>query len=658
MVAVVLVLAVYLASVQAQLLRVRNEEAFPISPVLFSAFFESEIHFGSEGGLYAELIANRDFEALGRGQVPGTNGTRAPVKPYAQDGLDPYEPAPVYTDYRPWTGIHGARLATDNSTHPFASNPTVLRVKTSCLAPPCLSGVQNPGYWGIGVRAGMRYNFSFYAQTGAGSMTLLPILVSKKGYAVAVGPYTAIRGNWTLYHGQLVASQTESDAVFQLGTSDSGTFWLDSVSVFPADAVAGLFRRDIFDAIAALRPGFLRVPGGNYLEGTGPRTRWNWKTTIGPRQARPGHYNSAWGYWVTDGMGLYELLVLAEALGTQSLMGIYTGYSMGQPYMPLNESAVFVQDALDLVEYANGPAASTWGAARAAAGHATPFGLNRLEIGNEERLMAPDDYPGHYRIITDAIWKAYPDINIIASGRWGPNITGNPCLTGQRCDMWDDHYYRSPDVMATMGGQYNDYNRSWPDVFVGEFAAHTGDHQTLGAGVAEAIFMLGFEANGDKVKASSFAPLLRNVAAVQDGYDLINFNTSQIYCIPSYAMQIMLQKGHLDTLLWYREYDYTNLTKSTAGLKKNSIVIKIAHYSSAATTITVQLQGFGAIAAAGTYELLTSAQGADAQNTLDQPHNVATVSGTLNTTLADSIVVQVPAWSVQTIHVPLLGLPH
>eukprot|EP00047_Mylnosiga_fluctuans_P023245 m.134491 g.134491 ORF g.134491 m.134491 type:complete len:656 (+) comp9518_c0_seq5:74-2041(+) len=651
MVAVVLVLAVYLASVQAQLLRVRNEEAFPISPVLFSAFFESEIHFGSEGGLYAELIANRDFEALGRGQVPGTNGTRAPVKPYAQDGLDPYEPAPVYTDYRPWTGIHGARLATDNSTHPFASNPTVLRVKTSCLAPPCLSGVQNPGYWGIGVRAGMRYNFSFYAQTGAGSMTLLPILVSKKGYAVAVGPYTAIRGNWTLYHGQLVASQTESDAVFQLGTSDSGTFWLDSVSVFPADAVAGLFRRDIFDAIAALRPGFLRVPGGNYLEGTGPRTRWNWKTTIGPRQARPGHYNSAWGYWVTDGMGLYELLVLAEALGTQSLMGIYTGYSMGQQYIPLDQSQVFAQDAVDLVEYANGDQSSKWGSQRAAAGHPQPFGLSRLEVGNEEALMGPNDYPGHYRLITQAVWQAYPNISITASGRWGPSIDGSPCLTGQKCDLWDDHYYRTPDQMAGMGGQYDGYNRSWPDVFVGEFAANVGNHPTLGAAVAEAIFMLGFEANGDKVKASSFAPLLRNVAGTQWNYDLINFNSSQLFTLPSHSMQIMLREALNENLLTSSLTGTDSSTKATAGVSGNKLNIKIAHYSSTPLTLNVTIDGLN-VGTQGQYALLTSSQGAEAANSLDRPANVATEYGTL--TSGATFLVKVPAWSVQTIAVTMI----
>ena len=187
---------------------------------------------------------------------------------------------------------------------------------------------------------------------------------------------------------------------------------------------------------------------------------------------------------------------------------------------------MFATDALDMIEYTSGDATSTtYGKERAAAGHSSPFPLTRMEVGNEERLMDPGDYPAHYKLITTAIWSKHPKMTIIASGRWGPSIDGSPCLTGQRCDAWDDHFYRTPDQMGNMGHHYDSYNRSLPDVFVGEFAANIGHHMTLQAAVAEAVFMLGFESNGDKVRSSSFAPLLCNVNGTQWGYDLINFDS-------------------------------------------------------------------------------------------------------------------------------------
>ena len=178
-------------------------------------------------------------------------------------------------------------------------------------------------------------------------------------------------------------------------------------------------------------------------------------------------------------------------------------------------------------------------------GRKAPFRLTRVEVGNEERAM--EGYASHYQLITSKLWQRYPDLTIVASGRWGPSIKGSPCLSGQRCDVWDDHYYRHPDVMAGMGAVYDDYNRSLPKVFVGEFAAkslstkegsNTGV-RTLRAALAEGIFMIGFERNADVVVASSFAPLCNNMKGTQWSYNLINFNASNLFVLPSYHAQVL-----------------------------------------------------------------------------------------------------------------------
>ena len=417
------------------------------------------------------------------------------------------------------------------------------------------------------------------------------------------------------------------------------TLWLDSVSLFPADAVAGLFRKDLFDRLADLTPSFVRFPGGNYLEGNSLATRWNWLNAIGPTAARPGHYNSAWGYWTTDGLGLYEYLMLCEALGAEPQMSVYTGYSMGQPYVPMNASATFARAAVDALEFANGDAATTsLGRKRAAMGHAAPFGLARLEVGNEERLLGgPKGYNAHYRLITEAVWKADPKVLVISSGRWHwphpptnnasnwTTVYGSPCVNNPggvwpnktRCDIWDEHYYRTPDDMAALASSYDFYPRKkYPKVYVGEFAANglgPGDQPcgTLKAALAEAAFIMGFERNGDLVRASSFAPLFGNVNYSPWKYNLVQFNASASYTLPSYAMQRMFHAaladgggapGAVHTL----GVGVENVTKAVAsasrwapcagaaGQLESFLTLKAVNYGNASLTAAVALRGLGA----------------------------------------------------------------
>lgn len=280
----------------------------------------------------------------------------------------------------------------------------------------------------------------------------------------------------------------------------------------------------------------------------------------------------------------------------------------------------------------------------------------RLEVGNEERLMGPADYPAHYRLITGRLWDKHPKLTIVASGRWGPSIEGSPCLTGQRCDAWDDHYYRSPDEMAAMGHIYDDYNRSWPDVFVGEFAANRGHQKTLKAAVAEAVFMLGFEANGDKVKSSSFAPLLNHINATQWDYNLINFDSSHLFALPSYYMQLMFREAAGDVLL-ASYLDSDSVTMATAALEKKShgktdVIIKVASYGANATELTINLHGLTPMDSFGIVNVLTSAAGPDAANTLANPTFVTPTTSKVEVK-ATSFTFEVPAWSVSVLRFPV-----
>ena len=682
-----------------------GEPQFALSPMLYSLFFETEINFGGEGGVYAELLVNRDFETLGRGRIPGSaenvSNLAAPPSPLdprdvsnlaaPPSPLDPREPVANSSDFSPWGSLGGATISMDNTTAPFATNPNSLKI---VAAPGALGGVgaTNPGYWGIAVRPSIQYRLTLYAKasTASAALRLSAKLTTAAGattLAVAdlqpappdpTAPATA--PGW----GRFTATLKPTTSTVQIGALEifqadgrlqdgASTYWLDGLSLLPSDAVGGLFRRDAFERLRDLKPGFMRTPGGNYLEGSGMRTRWNWKATLGAAASRSGHYNSAWGYWVTDGLGIFELLTMCELLNSTCQMSVYTGYSMGRSYIPMNESEPFAVDAVDMIDFANADAhASEYAAVRAKMGHPKPFGLQRVEVGNEESNMSPDDgYAPHYRLITQRLWAKFPALTIVASGRWGPSVVGSPCLTGQRCDVWDDHYYRTPDAMAALGSVYDDYNRSLPRVFVGEFAANTGHHRTLRAALAEGIFMVGFERNADVVESSSFAPLCNNVKGTQWEYNLVNFNGSHLFVLPSYHAQRMLSGAlgahTLETTL-SPPYDamggrrpqdapavYWIATASIGGVSASTLVIKMVNYGPQARAVDVAWGGTRPMATVTSARVLT-ADTPDAQNTLDHPEAVIPA----NLAPAPSVEgggtrmkLEVPPWSLVVVEVTL-----
>ncbi|KAJ9437178.1 Alpha-L-arabinofuranosidase 1 [Diplonema papillatum] len=645
---------VALATLAQNTVSIANMKVDALKPNHYSMFWETEINFGGEGGLYAELVWNRDFEALGRGNSlsdpPAYRGTRADRREALRAAanapredsdvqLDPKEPPADYSSYAPWTGVGGAALAVQNDTAPFETNPMSLEITAS--APN--SGAFNPGYWGMAIRSGVAYNLSMFAMSPNVSAVVAQIVCN--GEAVA-SVSISITPKWNMWEATVYPSSSCPDGGLQVLASAAGVVYLDHVSLFPGDAVLGLFRSDLMQYLSDFKPPMIRIPGGNYLEGTGPRTRWQWKNTVGPRQQRSGHYNSAWGYWVTDGIGLMELLLLCDFLGAEPLLSIYTGYSLGQNYIPLNESQVFVDDCLDLMEYSTGNTSTLWGHQRELDGHAAPFVVSKLEIGNEEFQQGKEGYAGHYQLITVPLRQRYPNIFVVASGivvatSGGRSSSCLPCVGGcdgmqpQQCDAWDEHTYDTPDSMAANLNLYdNYYNTSFcqtidggrcPPVYVLEYGCHETPEPDLMAGVSEGVFLLGTEINANAVEATAFAPLFVNVRGQQWGYNLINFNASNTFALPSYYVQQMLRATTGDyTVMTNRSAQAASPAKWTAiasvksGNGSSSLFVKVANYGTPNTAISFNFSGFTnlQLPTAGSY---VGGTNGTIQNTLSAP---------------------------------------
>eukprot|EP01061_Rhynchopus_euleeides_P031143 TRINITY_DN515_c0_g1_i1.p1 TRINITY_DN515_c0_g1~~TRINITY_DN515_c0_g1_i1.p1 ORF type:complete len:707 (+),score=272.89 TRINITY_DN515_c0_g1_i1:50-2170(+) len=677
---------------QGQTLSVTSESAGTFSPYMYSMFFETEINFGGEGGLYAEMVRNRDFEALGRGNV-GAADEEGPLpnevkREEVSDalferivkkrklsqadlvGLDPNEPPASTTDFRPWTTVGSADAGIVVNDAPFATNPHVLVL--TALAPG--GGISNPGYWGMHIRSNMTYKLSLYARLVDGTSALnVQLLCGSR--VVATGPTMHPTATWAQYEATLTVAASEAPCANKEGTlnvlaSAAGTVLLDHVSLFPGDAALGLFRKDLYDLLHDFAPAQMRSPGGNYMEGTGNRTRWNWQDTLGPREQRAGHYNTAWGYWVTDGLGLSELLKLSQSIGAEPLMAVFTGFTLNRQYVPLEDSGYIVDAAMALIEYLNGTASTTWGAKRVADGIADPVWPFALEVGNEEQLMGKEGYQGHYKLITDSIWAKYPSIRVVSNGLMiltgGQNrsTTCYPCIGGcgyepARCDSWDEHTYDSFSGMAALYDVYDNYlsasvcvtqdGKRCPNVNVLEYASRTAP--TLEAALAEASFLLGLERNANFVVATAYAPLFTHQSGQQWNQDLINFVSNASFALPSYYLQVMLRQHAVGESLKVAAGGVVDSTtwNASASLDNGALHVKILNYGPQPLAVDVSFGGFKSASLGTTGQVLagTNIGEKDAANTLENPKAVVPQSVTLNVTTISPVhqQVTVPAYS-------------
>lgn len=393
----------------------------------------------------------------------------------------------------------------------------------------------------MSIDKGKSYNLSFYARSRA-SHPLTVSLESAQGEVLASQNVSGVGSGWKKFTVSLLASDTDRNARLVISTDKPGTFWLDMVSLFPRDTWKkrpnGL-RSDLMDKIAAIKPDFVRFPGGCFVEGWAIENRFRWKETVGDVAERPGHPN-LWGYRSTDGLGYLEYLQMCEDLKSEPLFVINCGMSHGDYAVPMDQMGPYVQDALDAIEYANGPITSKWGALRAKHGHPKPFHLKMMQIGNENGGAA---YNERYGLFHDAIKAQYPDIKLVACD-WGGVPKNRPL------DIIDPHSYSNPESMISQATRYDDADRKGPRVYFGEYAV-TSDAGTgnLQAAVAEAAFMTGLERNGDLVIMSSYAPLLSNWDWKAWNPNAIVYNQAQVYGTPSYHVQQIFGANRSDVNL-------------------------------------------------------------------------------------------------------------
>ena len=511
-----------------------NQPGAVVSSNLFGIFFE-EINFAGEGGIYAEMVRNRSFK----------------------NSANP--------DY--WTLVTGGTatgtMAVDFS-HPLNTNKPC-SLKLTMASGTGSVGAANSGFWGMSLQADMTYNLSFYALGANGFAGPVGVqLQNASGSKVyAQASFGGLSAAWQKFTAALVSSGTDTNARIVLSLTKPGTVWLDEVSLFPQatfnNRTNGL-QAELANRLAALHPSFMRYPGGNFIEGNFLTNAVRWKKTIGDPALRPGHENDAWGYWSTDGFGLPEYLQFCEDLDMAPLYGINCGLALGwngatNNTVPINQLGPWIQDALDLIQYANGATNTTWGAQRAANGHPAPYQLQYLEIGNEN---SGSYYDERYGLFYHAIKSEYPSMHLIANDQ-GSIPTSAPV------EIQDEHYYLDPATFITYATKYDSYSRSGPRVFVGEYAvtAGTGPYGSLAGALGEAAFMTGLERNSDVVLLASYAPLFANVNGMQWSPNLINYDSArEVFGTPSYYVQEMFGQNRGDAVLPATVVVATNLANA------------------------------------------------------------------------------------------------
>lgn len=512
---------------------------------LYGIFFEEISHAG-EGGLYAELIQNRGFEDS---RLPPMckleNGFLVPPRtPHFDTG----KPSDfrlrwnVTSETPAWTlSTTGGSAATMKLVEEMpltAATPRSLLVDVTTVAPGGRAAVLNEGFWGINAVKGAGYDLSLYARSD-GSFTgpIEAVLESADGTALARASLAAAPGReWKKYAVKLAATGSDPKARLALAFGSTGRVWLDFVSMFPQktwkDRPNGL-RVDLAETIAAMKPGFVRWPGGCFAEGITIESRPQWKKSIGPLEDREGTY-SPWGYWSTDGFGYHEFLQFSEDLGADALFVVNVGVSCSfrsGTFLPDDAMPGLIEDALDAIEYATGPVTSKWGAVRAKNGHPKPFPLKYVEIGNEQR---GEKYGERVAQFYKAIKAKHPELKVALSS-WIAGVDQRIVKAAGKIDIVDEHAYKGLHWAIENFDSFASYKRQGWDLYIGEFATNAGvGRGNVLAMINDAAYMMSMEKNSDLVKLGSYAPLLENVNDRDWPVNMIHFDSSRSYARATY----------------------------------------------------------------------------------------------------------------------------
>lgn len=495
----------------------------PVQSTMWGLFFE-DINFAADGGIYAELVKNRSFEFY------------KPLMGWKKTGEEYVGQFQIVT-------------------RPENNNPRFLRleIQDKNLV------LTNEGFRGMGVMANENYDFSIFACQNGGSSSIKVELLDSAGTVIGNSEIKNFSGDWKKYETKLNCSATDSKAKLRLTISGKGVLEIDMVSLFPEHTWKGRkngLRADLVQKLADLKPGFLRFPGGCIVEGHELETRYQWKKTVGNVEDRKlivnrwnteFSYRNAPDYFQSYGLGFYEYFLLSEDLGAEPLPILNCGMACefnSSELVPLDGLDPYIQDVLDLIEFANGSTTTKWGKLRADMGHPAPFNLKMVGVGNEQWGT---QYVDRLKIFLKVLNEKHPEITFV--GGSGPSPDGKDFdylwtqMRELKVPVVDEHYYRSPEWFLQNAGRYDSYDRKGPKVFAGEYAAHDKEgkdpesRNTWKSALAEAALMTGLERNADVVYMASYAPLFGNVDAWQWRPDLIWFDNLKSTATPNYYVQ-------------------------------------------------------------------------------------------------------------------------
>lgn len=600
----------------------------PIQSTMYGLFFE-DINYAADGGLYAELVKNRSFE-------------------FPQNLMG-------------WKTFGKVSLKDDG---PFEKNPHYVRLAYAGHDHK-QTGLDNEGFFGIGVKAGEEYRFSVWARTPEGGEGTIRVeLVDTKSMgerqAFATAKLEINSKEWKKYQVILKPEVTHPKGVLRIFLTSKTTVDLEHISLFPVDTWKGHengMRKDLAQALYDLKPGIFRFPGGCIVEGTEQPDRYYWKNTVGPVENRPLNLNR-WQYTFTHrfypdyyqsyGLGFYEYFLLSEEVGAEPLpilsCGLVCQFQNNDPaaHVAVCDLDSYIQDALDLIEFANGDTDTKWGKLRAEMGHPAPFNLKYIGIGNEQ--WGPE-YPERLEPFLAAIRKAYPDIKVVGSS--GPDSEGQqfdylwPEMKRLKADLVDEHFYRPEKWFLAQGARYDNYDRKGPKVFAGEYACHGKGKKWnhFHASLLEAAFMTGLERNADIVHMATYAPLFAHVEGWQWRPDMIWFDNLRSVRTCSYYVQQLYgtYKGTNVLTLTMDKKPVTgaegqNGLFASAVTDKNSgeIIVKVANTSEQAQPLTLKLEGMkkNAALSSGRCIKLTTPN-LDEDNTVDNPNNIVPKESTM-----------------------------
>jgi len=574
-----------------------------VQPTMWGIFFE-DINYGADGGLYAELVKNRSFEF--------------------------FQPLMGWTQYKnDKFAVSNAGEAliisrADESTNPRFARINVLENKGY--------GLSNEGFFGMGIKKDMTYTFTIMASQQEGNSAIRIELADANGKSLGEASVSPTGKDWKKYTITLRANATEKKAKLNLWFEGKGTMDIDMISLFPSDTWKqrpGGLRNDLIQLLADMKPGFVRFPGGCIVEGRDLATRYQWKKTVGQVENRElivNRWNTEFkhrpapDYFQSFGLGFYEYFQLAEDIGAEPLPILSCGMACQfntAELVPMNDLDPYIQDALDLIEFANGDVTTTWGKLRASMGHPTPFNLKLIGVGNEQ--WGPQ-YIERYKVFSSAIRAQYPNVKIVSGS--GPFPDGelfdyaSKELKELNAEIVDEHYYRNPEWFLQNATRYDKYDRKGPKIFAGEYAAQSKEiaspdnKNNWQCALSEAAFMTGLERNADVVHLSSYAPLFAHAEGWQWTPDLIWFDNLNSYGTPNYYVQKLFSnhKGTnvLSILSGSEKVTGQNGLYASSVWDKNTkeIIVKLVNTLDKEQTINLKFDGAKKLQTKGTVIVL------------------------------------------------------